>query len=85
MVDEIWLWHRRLGHLNFDNIVKISKKEAVRDLLKIVKPLNSVCKHFQHGKKTRASFKTKEHMTSNPLEIVHTDLCGPRRTKILQG
>ena len=45
MVDESWLWHRRLGHLNFDNLVRISKKEAVRDFPKIVKPLNSVCKH----------------------------------------
>ena len=83
MVDESWLWHRRLGHLNFDNLVRICKKEAVRDLAKIVKPLNSVCKHRQHGKQTRASFKTKEHMTSHPLEIVHTDLYGPTRTKIL--
>ena len=81
MVDESWLWHKRLGHLNFDNIFKISKREAIRDLPKIVKPLNSVCKHCQHGKKTRASVKTKEHMTSHPLEIVHTDLCGPTRTK----
>ena len=30
------------GHLNFDNIVKISKKEVMRDLPKIVKPLNLV-------------------------------------------
>ena len=72
-----------MGHLNFDNIARISKKEVVRDLPKIVKPLNSVCKHCQHGKKTRASFKTKEHMTSQPLEFVHKDLCGPTRTKNL--
>ena len=26
MVDEIWLWNRRMGHLNFDNLVKVSKK-----------------------------------------------------------
>ena len=70
-----------LGHLNFDNLARISKKEVVRDLPKIVKPLNSVCKHCQPKKKTRDSFKTKEHMTSHPLEIVHTDLCGPTRTK----
>ena len=76
MVDESWSWHKSMGHLNFDNIFKVSKKEAVRDLPKIVKPLNSVCRHCQHGKKTKASFKTKEHMTSHPLEIVHTDLCG---------
>ena len=77
IVDESWLWHRRLGHLNFDNIVKISKKKVVRDFPKILKPLNTVCKHCQLGKQTRTSSKTKEHMTSHPLEIVHTYLCGP--------
>ena len=85
MIDESWLWHRRLGHLSLENLAKISAKEAVRDLPKIVAPLNAVCKHCQHGKQTKASFKTKEHMTSHPLEIVHTDLCGPTRTKIMQG
>ena len=24
-------------------------------------------------------------MTSHPLEIIHTDLCGPTRTKIMHG
>lgn len=30
--DENWLWHKRLGHLNFDNLVKTSRKGAVRDI-----------------------------------------------------
>ena len=60
MIDEIWLWHGRMGHLNFDNVVKISKKEVVRDLPKIVNPLNSVCKHCQNGKQTRAVLKQKK-------------------------
>ena len=85
MIDESCLWHKRLGHLSFDNLEKISAKEDVRDLPKIVAPLNAVCKHCQHGKQTRASFKTKEHMTLHPLEIVYTDLCGPTRSKSLQG
>ena len=38
MIDEGGLWHKRMGHLNFDNLVKISKKETVRDLPKIVNP-----------------------------------------------
>lgn len=29
-VDESWLWHKRLGHINFDNLVKVSKKGYVR-------------------------------------------------------
>ena len=85
MVDESWLWHRRLGHLGFDKFSKISTKKSIRDLPKIIVPLNSMCKHCQHGKQTRANFKIKEHMTSHPLEIRHTDLCGPTKTKILQG
>ena len=43
MIDESWLWHRRMGRLNFDNLMKVSKKEVVMDFPKIVKPLNSVC------------------------------------------
>ena len=57
----------------------------MRGFPKIVKPLNLVCRHCQHGKQTKASFKTKEHMTSHPLEIIHIDLCWPTRTKIMQG
>jgi hypothetical protein len=31
------------------------------------------------------SFKTKKYETSNTLELVHIDLCGPTIRKILQG
>ena len=33
----------------------------------------------------RAHFKTKEHYTSKPLELIHTDLCGPMRTQSING
>jgi hypothetical protein len=35
--------------------------------------------------KTKFEFKTKEYSTTKSLEIVHTDLCGPTRTKGLNG
>ena len=85
MIDESWLWHKRMGCLNFDNIMKVSKKGVVRDFSKNVKPLKSVCKHCQHGKQTKANFKAKEHTNSHPFEIVHVDLYGPTKTKSLQG
>ena len=44
-----------------------------------------MCRHCQHGKQTKSSFKINEHTTSHPLEIIHTELCGPTRTQILQG
>jgi hypothetical protein len=80
-----WLWHRRMGHKNFDNLVKINTKQAMRDMPKIVKPSNTLCKQCQHGKQTISSFKSKEYLTTKPLEIVHTDICGPTRTQSLQG
>ena len=51
-VDESWLWHKRLGHLHFDNFVKISKQNAVRNLPEISKPPNVVCEFCQQGKQT---------------------------------
>jgi hypothetical protein len=33
--DESWIWHRRMGHMNFDNLVKISRKKVIREMPKI--------------------------------------------------
>jgi hypothetical protein len=45
--DESWLWHRRMGHIHFDNLVKASKREVVREIPQITKPTNTLCKHYQ--------------------------------------
>jgi hypothetical protein len=57
--DEIWLWHRRLGHLNFDHIVKLNNEGVVKYIPIISKPHNSICESFQMGKLTRVQFKSK--------------------------
>jgi hypothetical protein len=82
--DESWLWHKRMGHMHFDNLVKVNKREAIREMPHITKPTNTLCKHFQQGKKTKTRFKSKEYSTTKPLEIVHTDLVGPTTTKGLK-
>jgi hypothetical protein len=61
----------------------LNKKESN---LPIIKNLSSsVCKQCQHGKQNRVKFKTKEHSTSKPLEIVHDDAYGHMRTTGLKG
>jgi hypothetical protein len=30
-IDESWFWHKRMGHINFDNLVKINTKQVVRE------------------------------------------------------
>ena len=53
--DESWLWHKRMGHIKFDNLVNVSKKESVREMPQIMKPTNTLWKHCQQGKQTKAS------------------------------
>jgi hypothetical protein len=64
---EIWLWNKRMGHIHFDNLVKVNKSEAVREMPQIMKPKNTLCKHCQQGKKTKTRFKSKEYSMTRPL------------------
>jgi len=84
-IDEGWLWHRIMGHINFDNLVKINIKQVVRDMEKIFKPSNTLCNQYQYGKQAREIFKSKDYSTMNQLELIHIDLCGPTRTQSIQG
>ena len=79
------MWHKRLGHTSFKNLINISKIKAVQDIPRPFKPNQVVCGPFQHGKQTKTSHKTKELSTSKPLEIIHADVCGPTRNQGLQG
>jgi hypothetical protein len=70
-----------MGHIYFGNLIKVSKHQAIREMLKIHKPKFGIYEACQHGKQARVEFKTREHSTTRPLELVHTDLCGPTRSK----
>jgi hypothetical protein len=70
---------------HFDNLVKVSKREAVIEMPQITKPTNTLCKHCQQSKQTKTRFKSKKYSTTRPLEIVHIDLVGPTTTKGLKG
>jgi hypothetical protein len=74
-----------MDHRNFDNLVKVNKKEAVREIPHITKPTNTLCKHCKQGKQTQTRFKSKEYSMIRPLEIVHTNLIEPTTTKVLKG
>jgi hypothetical protein len=82
--DESWLWNRRMGHIHFDNLFKVSIRETVREIPRITKPTNTLCKNCHQGKQTKIRFKSKEYSTTRPLEIMHTDLVGPTTTKGLK-
>ena len=58
-IEQSWLWNKRMGHICFENLIKVNKKEAMKNMPKIIKHSNFVCRHYQHGKKKRVRFKTK--------------------------
>ena len=82
---ENWLWHRILGHLSFFQINKSSRLKVVCDLPNITLPESTICKSCQFGKKTRVKSNAKEGSAINPLELIHTDLCGPMRKNSPHG
>lgn len=48
--DEKLIWHKKLGHISFKHISKISKLELVRGLPKINFKKDSFCESCQKGK-----------------------------------
>ena len=84
--DTCWLWHRRLGHSNMEQLNILSKNELVRGLPKTKFTKDKICNACQFGKQTKTSFKKKRGIsTSRPLELLHLDLFGPNRVASLGG
>ncbi|GKB90779.1 putative RNA-directed DNA polymerase [Tanacetum coccineum] len=77
------LWHKRLGHMSEKGMSILSKK----NVLSGVHDINlKKCSHCLAGKQTRRAFKSRPSFrTENILDLVHSDVCGPMKTKTLGG
>ena len=75
--DASWLWHLRFGHLNYGSLELLSKKSMVRGLPYIKHP-DQFCEGCLLGKQFRNSFPKESYSRAKkPLELIHTDVCGP--------
>ena len=83
--DDVWLWYKRLCHVNLDNLISINHMKRVRGLPKLKRPDNVTCKQCQLGKMTKSRFKNKAYTSKEILETVHTDLCGPIEVQSYKG
>lgn len=78
--DDSWLWHKRLGHLNFQSLQQLHQKNMVVGLPSITEK-SEVCEGCALGKHHRDSFpKGKALRATAPLELIHSDVCGPMKT-----
>jgi len=73
--EEPWLWHGRLGHLNFDALGRLGKMVIG---MPSIKHAGELCDSCLAGKQRRMAFpKAAKYRAAERLELVHGDLCGP--------
>lgn len=79
------LWHKRFGHLNLNQLTKLQKDDMVKGLPKL-ENVQIDCIPCLRGKQSCLKFPNKnEKSSSEILELIHTDLCGPMKTESLGG
>ena len=82
---EDWLWHSRFGHLSFRTLKEMPSKKLVEGLPPINMP-SKLCRNFIAGKHHRTPFpKLSTNRATEPLELIHTDICGPITPPTLGG
>jgi transposase InsO family protein len=83
---ELWKWHRKLDHLSFDLLSRLSKLNLVRGLPQLRFEKGLVCALCRHAKMVVASHPPfTDVMTERPCELLHMDLVGPARVRAVGG
>lgn len=72
-----WVWHSRLGHVNFRAMNLMSVTKMVYGM-PITKQPKETCTGCLMSKQTRNSFPSQSNYCAKKvLELIHADLCGP--------
>ena len=73
------LWHQRLNHIGMASLLELSRKQLVDGIDPDLRDPKHVCEGCVAGKDSRKPFPAKDptKRSAKPLEVVHTDLCGP--------
>ncbi|RYE04781.1 MAG: hypothetical protein EOP33_08580, partial [Rickettsiaceae bacterium] len=72
--EQTYLWHLRLGHINIKRLERLSRLGPLKHLQVGTLP---VCESCIEGKMTKRSFAGKGLRATEPLQLVHSDVCGP--------
>ena len=85
-IDQVDLWHQRLGHASHKQSEKIFKSDAVVGLSKFEKIDKCIYGPYQIGKQIKSKHPSVASVqTSRPLELLHIDLMGLARVQSLGG
>ena len=79
------LWNQRFGHINYNDLLLLQKTGMVEGLL-VLKYTHIDCDARALGKFHRVEFLVNpDKKKRDVLELVHTNLCGPMKTRSLGG
>lgn len=80
--EDVQLWHKRLGHLGKESMTKLIRNDMIEEMVISVNDIQNShakdCEVCIQGKQTKLPFhKHKDKSTKRPLEVIHSDVCGP--------
>jgi hypothetical protein len=82
---EEWIWHYRMGHLNFKDLSSMHQKNMVTGLPRIHIP-EEICEECVKSKQHRGNFsKDAVSKTKSTLEVVYSDVCAPMQVDSYGG
>ena len=81
-VEDSYLWHCRLGHINKNRISRLVREGILNDIdCESIK----TCESCLLGKMTKSPFAGKGERAKEILGLIHTDVCGPMNISVRGG
>jgi len=78
-VNESHFWHLRYGHLNYNGLQLLKKKNPMSDLPSIYNQAG-ICERCVYQKMHRFPFLKTAWRANAPLQLVYANICGPTWT-----
>jgi hypothetical protein len=77
------LWHRRLGHLNYNALPSLQKMVTGMPVFSVEH--DSIYKGCSLGKNTKKPYPLSNRKSNGILDLIHSDLCGPMSAPSMNG
>jgi len=80
-------WHKRMGHLNARDLMKLVKRESISGIKPNGDKVNELlsCDVCLRGKMSELPFTKATEICTEKLNIIHSDVVGPMRVKSFGG
>jgi transposase InsO family protein len=80
------LWHQRMGHLNVPDVKRLADAKMATGVKYDKRDEIDFCEACVKGKSQRKPFPKKAtRRAEKPLQLIHSDVCGPMRTQSIGG